>query len=51
MIKMMTRLKRIPMLSLFFVAAMEFILEREGTDLVLMTGALAILLWGGSRKP
>jgi hypothetical protein len=38
-------------LALFFVSAMEFILERAGTDLVLMTGALAILLWGGSRNP
>jgi hypothetical protein len=36
-----TRVKRIPMLVLFFVSAMEFILERAGTDLVLMTGALA----------
>jgi hypothetical protein len=47
----MTRVKRIPLLALFFVSAMEFILERAGTDLVLMTGALAILLLGGWRKP
>ena len=46
----MTRVKRIPLLALFFVSAMEFILERAGTDLVLMTGALAILLWGGLRR-
>jgi hypothetical protein len=51
MIRTMTRVKRIPLLALFFVSAMEFILERAGTDLVLMTGALAILLWGGWRKP
>jgi hypothetical protein len=51
MIRTMTRVKRIPVLALFFVSAMEFILERAGADLVLMTGALAILLWGGSRNP
>jgi len=38
------------MLALFFVSAMEFILERAGTDLLLMTGAPAILLWGGSQN-
>jgi hypothetical protein len=47
MIRTMTRVKRIPLLALFFVSAMEFILERAGTDLVLMTGALAVLLWEG----
>jgi hypothetical protein len=51
MIRTMTRVKRIPLLALFFVSAMEFILERAGTDLVLMTCALAILLWGGSWNP
>jgi hypothetical protein len=50
-IRTMTPVKRIPLLTLFFVSAMEFILEHAGTDLVLMTGALAILLWGGSRNP
>ena len=50
MIRTIIRVKRIPLLALFFVSAMEFILERAGTDLVLMAGALAILLWGGSRK-
>jgi hypothetical protein len=30
---------------------MEFILERALIDLVLMTGALTILLWGGVWKP
>jgi hypothetical protein len=51
MIRTMTRVKRIPLLALFFVSAMDFILERAGTDLVLMTGVLAILLWDGSRNP
>jgi hypothetical protein len=45
-----TRVKQIPLLAQFFVSAMEFILHRAGTDLVLMTGALAILLWGGVWK-
>jgi hypothetical protein len=39
------------LLGLFFVSAMEFILECAGTDLALMTGALAIFLWGGSMMP
>jgi hypothetical protein len=51
MIGTMTRVKWIPLLALFLVSAMEFILERAGTDLVLMAGALAILLWVGSRNP
>jgi len=42
----MTRVKRIPLLALFFVSAMEFTLERAWIDLVLMMGALMILLWG-----
>jgi hypothetical protein len=42
----MTRVKRIPLLALFFFSAMEFILEHAWIDLVLMTGALTILLWG-----
>jgi hypothetical protein len=51
----MTRVKRIPLLALFFVSAMEFILERALIDLALMTGALTILLWsrdqsGGDKK-
>jgi hypothetical protein len=41
-----TRVTRIPLLALFFVSAMEFILERALIDLVFMTGALTILLWG-----
>ena len=50
MIRTMTRVKRIPVLALFIVSAMEFILERAGTNLVVVTGALAILLWEASRK-
>jgi hypothetical protein len=51
----MTRVKRTPLLALFFVSAMEFILERALIDLVLMMGALMILLWsqdqrGGDKK-
>jgi hypothetical protein len=34
----MTRVKRIPLLTLFFVSAIEFILERALIDLLLMTG-------------
>jgi hypothetical protein len=46
-----TRVTRIPLLTLFFVSGMEFILENAPIDLVLMTSALAILLWGGSWTP
>ena len=51
MITTMTRVKRITLAALFFLSAMEFMLEHAVIDLVLMTGALAILLWGGSREP
>jgi hypothetical protein len=51
LITTITRVKRIPLLALFFVSAMEFILERALIDLVLMTGALTILLWGVVRRP
>jgi hypothetical protein len=46
MIRTLTRVKRIPMLALFFVSSMDFILERAGTDLVFTMGALTILLCG-----
>ena len=46
-----TRVTRIPLLALFFVSVVDFSLDRTRIDLVLMTGALAILLWGGLRKP
>jgi len=51
LITTITRVKRIPFLALFFVSAMEFTLERALINLVLMSGALAILLWGEWRKP
>ena len=44
----MTRVKRIPLLPLFFLSAVELALEEAHIDLVLMSAAaLAILLWGG----
>jgi hypothetical protein len=51
LITTIARLKRIPLLALFFVSAMEFILERAFIDLVLMSGAITILLWGGVWRP
>jgi hypothetical protein len=49
LIATMTRVKRISLLALLFVSAMEFTLERAWIDLVLMMGALMILLWGGRK--
>jgi hypothetical protein len=49
LITTITRLMRIPLLALFFVSAMAFTLERALIDLVLMTGALMSLLWGGRK--
>lgn len=46
-----TRVTRIPLLALFFVSVVEFILENARIDLVLMTAALAILLWDRLRSP
>ena len=51
MIAIITRVTRIPLLALFFVAAVDFSLDKARIDLVLMTAALAILLWGGVRSP
>jgi hypothetical protein len=51
LITTLTRVKRIPLLALLFVSATEFILERALIDLVLMSGALTILLWGGGWRP
>jgi len=42
---------RIPLLALFFVSVVEFILENARIDLELMTAALVILLWGRLRSP
>src|SRR4029077_9584793 len=47
LITTITRVKRVPLLALFFVSAMEFALERALINLVLMSGALTILLWAG----
>jgi hypothetical protein len=46
-----TRVTRIPLLALFFAYAVDFSLDSARIDLVLMTAALAILLWGGLRSP
>jgi hypothetical protein len=51
MIAMITRVKRIPLLALFFVSVLDFALESARIDLVVMVGAVTILLWGGLRKP
>jgi hypothetical protein len=42
---------RIPLLALFFVSVVDFILDSARIDLVLMSAALAILLLGGLRRP
>jgi hypothetical protein len=42
---------RIPLLALFFVAVVDFSLDSARIDLVVMTAALVILLWGGFRSP
>jgi hypothetical protein len=39
------------LLALFFVSAMDFSLDSARIDLIVMTAALAILLWGGLRSP
>jgi hypothetical protein len=47
----MTRVTRIPLLALFFVSVVDFSLDNARIDLLVMTAALAMLLWGGLRKP
>jgi hypothetical protein len=47
---MITRLTRILVLALFFVSVVDFSLDSAGFDLVVMTGALAIVLSGGLRS-
>jgi hypothetical protein len=42
---------QIPLLALFFVSALDFSLDSARIDLVLMTAAIVILLWGGLRNP
>lgn len=44
-------MKRIPLLALFFVSVVEYAIEHARIDLVLMSAALAILLWGGFHSP
>ncbi len=39
------KLKRIALLSLFFISVVEFFLEHGRIDLVLMTSTAALLLW------
>jgi hypothetical protein len=46
LITIITRVTRIPLLALFFVSVVEFILENARIDLELMTAALVILSWG-----
>jgi hypothetical protein len=47
----MTRVARIPLLALFFLSVVDFSLDNARFDLLVMTAALAMLLWGGLRKP
>ena len=42
-------MKRIFLLALLFVSVAEFALEHGRIDLLLMTAALAFLLWSGLR--
>jgi hypothetical protein len=46
-----TRVTRIPLLALFFLSIVDFSLDNARIDLLVMTAALAMLLWGGLRKP
>jgi hypothetical protein len=46
----MTRVTRIPLLALFFLSVVDFSLDNARIDLLVMTAALAMLLWGGLRK-
>ena len=51
LITTMTRVTRIPLLALFFLSVVDFSLDNARIDLLVMTAALAMLLWGGLRKP
>jgi hypothetical protein len=51
LITTITRVMRIPLLALFFVSVVDFSLDSARFDLVIMTAALVILLWGGLRSP
>jgi len=50
-IRTISRVTRIPLLALFFVTVVDFALDSARIDLVLMSAALAILFWGGMRRP
>lgn len=51
LITTMTRVTRIPLLALLFLSVVDFSLDNARIDLLVMTAALAMLLWGGLRKP
>ena len=51
LITTMTRLTRIPLLALLFLSVVDFSLDNARIDLLVMTAALVMLLWGGLRKP
>jgi hypothetical protein len=51
LITTIARVTRIPLLALFFVSVVDFSLDSARIDLVVMTAALVILLWGGLRSP
>jgi hypothetical protein len=51
LITTLTRVTRIPLLALFFLSVVDFSLDNARIDLLVMTAALAMLLWGGLRKP
>jgi hypothetical protein len=51
LITTLTRVTRIPLLALFFLSVVDFSLDNARIDLLVMTVALAMLLWGGLRKP
>jgi hypothetical protein len=51
LITTITRVTRIPLLALFILSVVDFSLDSARIDLLVMTAALAMLLWGGLRKP
>ena len=51
LITTITRVTRISLLALFILSVVDFSLDSARIDLLVMTAALAMLLWGGLRKP
>jgi hypothetical protein len=51
LITTMIRVTRIPLLVLCFLSVEDFSLDNARIDILVMTAALAMLLWGGLRKP